>query len=323
MATNPSPQPNTIQLAATPPQILPDPGVALITYDKPSGLLKAVDSTGASIFPSSGGGTPGGADKQIQFNDAGAFAGDAAMVFDKTAQTIFFGPTGATSSFECNPSDGTGEADFALQGSGVATLEVDDGSHASNLQMTSQHVNITNNDPTGQVELQASNQVVLLAAKLGFFSTSTGVTKPAVTGSNVAGEAAASLIAGLAALGLVTDSTTPATRPFDVGVFNPGLGSNAQKLLVLNIQRAVTFPAGAANSKFTGGTAATGSTTFTFKKNGSSFATAVFSASGTLAAFTQASDAVFAVGDQLEIDGPATADATLADFTCTLSGHYT
>jgi len=311
MATNPSPQPNTIQLAATAPQILPDPGVALITYDKASGKLTAVDSTGASIFPTSGA-VPGGADTQIQFNDGGAFGGNAAMVFDKVAGTIFFGPV---TSFEVNPSDGANECDFTLGGDGIAFLGADDGVHAAHLTLQATQIALVINNPAATLNIQSSGATQVRGATLGF-QGATPVATPVVTG-----DGAVSMLAALVAYGLVTNSA--AQFPFDVGVFNPGVGSNNQKLLILNIQRAVKFPAGAANSKFTAGTAATGSTTFTFKKNGSSFATAVFAGAGTLATWTQASDANFAAGDQLEIDGPATADATLADFTCTLSGNRT
>jgi hypothetical protein len=41
-----------------------------------------------------GGGTPGGSDTQVQFNDGGAFGGDSGFTFDKTNNTL--GITGAT-----------------------------------------------------------------------------------------------------------------------------------------------------------------------------------------------------------------------------------
>jgi hypothetical protein len=69
--------------------------------------------------------------------------------------------------------------------------------------------------------------------------------------------------------------------------------------------------------------AATASTTYTLKKNGVAFATAVFAIAGTVGTWTQASDATFVPGDLLEIDGPATADATLANVGITLVGYRT
>lgn len=112
-------------------------------------------------------------------------------------------------------------------------------------------------------------------------------------------------------------------KPFDVSTFAPGLGSNSQILLRVKLARAVTFPASATLSQASASANATGSTTFTLKKNGSSFATVNYAASSSSGTWTQASDAVFAAGDLLEIDGPATADATLADVGITLAGVRT
>jgi hypothetical protein len=113
------------------------------------------------------------------------------------------------------------------------------------------------------------------------------------------------------------------TAPFDVPIFAPGVGANAQILLRVKLTRAVLFPASAANSYAAASTNATADTTFTLKKNGSSFATVKYSAGGAVGAFTQASDESFAAGDLLEVDGPATADATLADVGITLYGYRT
>lgn len=43
---------------------------------------------------SGGSGTPGGADTQVQFNDAGAFGGDAGLTYDKTTDTLSIGVGG-------------------------------------------------------------------------------------------------------------------------------------------------------------------------------------------------------------------------------------
>lgn len=123
---------------------------------------------------------------------------------------------------------------------------------------------------------------------------------------------------------LYTDGTnyfTASPRPQTVGIFAGGVGSNAQVLLYLKLDRPCIFPASAPNSFAEASIAATGSTTFTFKKNGASFATVVFSGAGTTGAFTQASDATFVAGDIIELDGPGTADATLANIGFTLQGY--
>lgn len=112
--------------------------------------------------------------------------------------------------------------------------------------------------------------------------------------------------------------------PFVPGVGNKGAGQNNDIYFYGVLPFAVAFPSGASGSTATAKTAATGSTTFTFKKNGSSFATVVFSGSGTVGAFTLSSTTSFnGTSDILEIDGPATADATLADFTLLLLGYRT
>ena len=106
-------------------------------------------------------------------------------------------------------------------------------------------------------------------------------------------------------------------------MFIPGVGVNNQVCLYLKLAVGVKFPAGAASSYAVASVAATGSTVYTFKKNGSSFATTTFAGSGTTGTWTQASDSTFAAGDILEVDGPATADATLANIGLTLYGVRT
>lgn len=65
-----------------------------------------------------GGGTPGGLDTQVQFNDGGAFGGDASLLWDKTNKWLsVLGnagafPTGNGVAIGWNKSGGQGEADF-------------------------------------------------------------------------------------------------------------------------------------------------------------------------------------------------------------------
>ncbi len=108
--------------------------------------------------------------------------------------------------------------------------------------------------------------------------------------------------------------------PINIAVFNPGEGSDSQVLFANQLGIAVKFPAGAANSSAVSKAAANATTTFTFLKNGASFATCVFASSGMTGVFTQVSDATFAAGDILEIDGPVTADTTLANIGITFAG---
>ncbi len=78
------------------------------------------------------------------------------------------------------------------------------------------------------------------------------------------------------------------------------------------------IPANAAGSYLKAGTAATGPSVFSIKKNGTEFLTATVAAAGTTATFAS-SQTDFAVGDVLKIVAPANADATLADIAITLA----
>jgi len=114
------------------------------------------------------------------------------------------------------------------------------------------------------------------------------------------------------------------TAPFDVPAIVQGVGSNSQVLAYLIPARAVKFPAGAAGSTAVAKAAATGATTYTFLKNGVAFATCLFAISGTTGTWTQAADATFnGTTDLLEIDGPVTADVTLANIGMVLQGYRT
>ena len=60
-----------------------------------SNITLTTGSNGSVTIAASGGGTPGGATTQIQFNNAGAFAGDAELTYNSTTDTL----TGVTGSF--------------------------------------------------------------------------------------------------------------------------------------------------------------------------------------------------------------------------------
>ena len=109
------------------------------------------------------------------------------------------------------------------------------------------------------------------------------------------------------------------TNPYDIGCSVVGAPAANAVLLRYPVPRAITFPAGMTNSKAIANTAATASTTFTLKKNGTSFATFQFAAAGTAATFTAASSTAFAAGDILTITAPSAADTTLADLGIALA----
>jgi hypothetical protein len=212
-----------------------------------------------------------------------------------------------------------------------------------------------NGSVAGSVTLQAQSYAGNSVLLLPNVSALTGqiLTAVAVNGSNVtlgwatpvtqsvAGGNAVLLfptavaVAGQALTAVVVNGSNvtlgwavPLAAAPNLVIFLPGVGSNNQICLYMVLKRAVTFPAGVGSPPLVSGSsavasvAATASTTYTLKRNGSAFATVVFAIGGTTGTFTQASSASFnGSTDILEIDGPATADATLANVGFTFVGN--
>ncbi len=61
-----------------------------------SGYSLTTDGSGNTTWTnvSGGGGTPGGSDTQVQFNDGGSFGGDAGLTYNKTTDTLTVGSSG-------------------------------------------------------------------------------------------------------------------------------------------------------------------------------------------------------------------------------------
>jgi hypothetical protein len=120
--------------------------------------------------------------------------------------------------------------------------------------------------------------------------------------------------------GLVAHDVGGADVPNDFHIFLPGLTSASQLAYRLVVTRPFTLPINLGGSNITSVGAATGSSTWTLKKNGSSIGTAVWSAAGTTAAKTFAAAVSFAAGDIFTIVGPVSPDATLSDISFDLFG---
>jgi hypothetical protein len=116
------------------------------------------------------------------------------------------------------------------------------------------------------------------------------------------------------------DGLIPLWQPYDIGLTVPGVLADADVLLRYPMPRAVDFPADLTGSRCIAAVAATASTVLSIKKNGGEFGTATFGAAGTSATLAAASSVSFAAGDVLTIEGPATADVTLADLGMALVG---
>lgn len=96
-----------------------------------------------------------------------------------------------------------------------------------------------------------------------------------------------------------------------VGGFCGGKPANSEIVLSAIAPYAFTIAQGNCSAKAQ--VAATASTVFQLKKNGSNVCTLTFAAAGTTATIGSVSGGTVAAGDVLTIHAPATADATCAD----------
>jgi hypothetical protein len=85
---------------------------------------------------------------------------------------------------------------------------------------------------------------------------------------------------------------------------------------------ALRFPASLTGSRASAGTAATASSVFSLKKNGTEFATITFGIGATTGTIVAASATIFATGDILSLVAPSVRDTTLADLSFALLGRY-
>lgn len=118
----------------------------------------------------------------------------------------------------------------------------------------------------------------------------------------------------------IESQSTSGENPFDVGSSFAGVPEASEIILEFIFTRAVTFPSGLTGSQGSAGTAATAEAIFDIIKDETSVGSMTFAASGTVPTFAMTTATVFAAGEVLQIIGPSTADATLADIVFTLAG---
>jgi len=110
----------------------------------------------------------------------------------------------------------------------------------------------------------------------------------------------------------------------------PGVPTANQTLLYHRAAKPITLPTNLAGTLAGGGVAATGSTAIVLQQataaapmTFSTVATITFAAAGTTGTMSTQAAINFAQGDVLRVRGPATADATFADFHLSLVGQET
>lgn len=120
-------------------------------------LFKVDGSTGdvtASGTIGGGGGTPGGANTQVQFNDSGAFGGDAGLTYNKTTDTL----TGVNATLSGTLDTTAGSISAAtVTGTTLKNTGMTDGSilfaGSSDGTLTQDNSNLFFNDSTNQLGL--------------------------------------------------------------------------------------------------------------------------------------------------------------------------
>jgi hypothetical protein len=115
-------------------------------------------------------------------------------------------------------------------------------------------------------------------------------------------------------------SSSAGVNPYDIAGYLPGIPSAGQTLFRIEMVRAVTLPISLTGSRAVCQTAPTAAVTLPIKQNGTSIGSIGFAAGATTGTFSFASVVILNVGDVFELDAPATADATFAGISYTITG---
>ena len=111
------------------------------------------------------------------------------------------------------------------------------------------------------------------------------------------------------------DALTASEAVVDLTIEALGSLEDDERVAFIRFRRGYTLASNFGDAVGRGDPAATGSSVFTFKKNGVTFGTATFAAAGVAPTFATTGDGSPADGDYWEVFAPATADATLEDVT--------
>lgn len=189
---NLNPVPDCIDLEQQPAKpLLPNDNSIRLYADGNTGNLAAIRSDGSSALPS-GSGTPGGADTQVQFNNAGAFGGDPNLTWNTSTGSFNAQSPSGLSSIGL---DGSSENVTLVAENFITFSAVGAAGIFSNTELDLDSIGPI------QIGLQPSTQI-------GFFNTA-AISQPTITGAKAGNTALTlSILATLTALGLAKDGTT-------------------------------------------------------------------------------------------------------------------
>ena len=289
---------------------------AVTSYEDMRALYGAAGSGGtdaADVVVDDAGGHFTGADVEAVLQEIGATLATLSGTADVDTDQVYTSDTGSTA--DSDPGNGLFKWNNATQASATA-LYVDNQT-AAGVSLTTFFASLP---PDGYIHLAEEDDATkwqlwkwsgLPTAASGYYKF-TGLTLMASGGS----------IADDKATSVSFKGTPPASQPFDVLAFYPGVPTASAKVCRVPIARAVTFAANFAGSYFTASANATGTTVFDVQKNGSSIGSVSIAAGGTTATFTTSggTSKSFAAGDVLALIAPGTPDATLADVGFAFAG---
>jgi hypothetical protein len=275
--------------------------------------IRGTASAAAAVLVADAGGYFTGTDVEAALQELGADLAVLTASSDVDTDDVFTSDTGSTT--DSDPGNGLFKWNHATQAS--ATALYIDNQTAAGVSLAAFFASLP---PDGYIHLVQDDDATkwqvwkwsgLPTAGSGYYKF-TGLTLMANGGA----------IADAKSTSISFKGTPPATQPFDVHAFYPGVPTASAKVLRIPVARAVAFPANFSGSYAKAGTAATASTAFDVQKNGSTIGTITFAAAGTTATMTTAGGAAqsLAAGDVLSIIAPGSADATIADIGFVLAG---
>jgi hypothetical protein len=164
------------------------------------------------LVAAGGGGAPGGTTTAIQFNNAGAFDGDASsLAWDDVAQLLTVDAagdddaSGISLSTSGSPAAGAGITILDEQPSGGSGINIV--SFQNDLNLTCSEGDMELQSTEGEVLITGATVLIGAGTGLGFFNSS-GILPPTITGVGATEPIAKQIVEALAGYGLVINGLT-------------------------------------------------------------------------------------------------------------------
>lgn len=205
-----------------------------------NGYVLSTDGFGALSWVANGGGggsTPGGSDKNIQFNDTGTMAGSVSFTFDKTTYTATVGKTSTTTGKLAFANASSAFLTTLQAGNATAavtyTLPTADGTTGQALTTNGSGTLSWSTVPTGTINTATAGQLAYYSGTQAVSGTTTGTGVVTALGVNT-GSAGAFVVNG-GALGTPSSGTLTNATGLPVSTGVSGLGTSVATALAVNV----------------------------------------------------------------------------------------